>query len=64
MTAWIITAFFVGALFGGVAMSCLAAGGRAEKAENIKTVDNRFSTKNKGEKPLEEDADARHHVGQ
>ena len=33
MTIWIIAAFFVGALFGGIAMSCLAAGGRAEKAE-------------------------------
>ena len=33
MTVWIIIAFFVGALFGGVAMSCLAAGGRAGKAE-------------------------------
>ena len=33
MTIWIIVAFFVGALFGGVVMSCLAAGGRAGKAE-------------------------------
>lgn len=49
MTIWIIVAFFVGALFGGVAMSCLAAGGRADNIENVKTVDNRFSAKNKGE---------------
>lgn len=33
MTVWIIAAFFVGALFGGIAMSCLAAGGKADKAE-------------------------------
>ena len=33
MTVWIIIAFFVGALFGGVAMSCLAAGGKAEKGK-------------------------------
>lgn len=33
MTIWIIIAFFVGALFGGVVMSCLAASGRAGKAE-------------------------------
>lgn len=33
MTVWIIAAFFVGALFGGVVMSCLAAGGKADKAE-------------------------------
>ena len=33
MTVWIIIAFFVGALFGGVVMSCLAAGGKADKAE-------------------------------
>ena len=33
MIVWIIVAFFVGALFGGVVMSCLAASGRAEKSE-------------------------------
>lgn len=33
MTVWIIVAFFVGALFGGVVMSCLAASGKADKAE-------------------------------
>ena len=33
MTVWIIAAFFVGALFGGVVMSCLAASGKADKAE-------------------------------
>lgn len=33
MTIWIIVAFFVGTLFVGVMMSCLAAGGRAGKAE-------------------------------
>lgn len=49
MTVWIIVAFFVGALFGGIAMSCLAAGGRTDNIENDKTVDNRFSAKNKGE---------------
>lgn len=51
MTVWIIVAFFVGTLFGGVAMSCLAAGGREEKGKGRfpETVDNRFSAKNKGE---------------
>ena len=33
MTVWIIIAFFVGALFGGVVMSCLAASGKADKSE-------------------------------
>jgi|GEM_PF-2608354 len=33
MTVWIIASFFVGALFGGIMMSCLAASGRADKAE-------------------------------
>ena len=37
MTIGIIIAFFVGALFGGVAMSCLAAGGRAEKGKGQQT---------------------------
>lgn len=52
MTVWIIVAFFVGALFGGVVMSCLAASGRAEKGKGrfSETVDNRFSAKNKGGK--------------
>lgn len=49
MTIWIIAAFFVGALFGGIVMSCLAASGRTDNIENVKTVDNRFSSKNKGE---------------
>ena len=49
MTIWIIAAFFVGALFGGVMMSCLAAGGRTDNIDNVKTVDNRFSVKNKEE---------------
>ena len=51
MTIWIIVAFFVGALFGGVVMSCLVAGGRAEEGKGrfSETVDNRFSAKNKGE---------------
>lgn len=33
MISWIIAAFFVGALFGRIVMSCLAASGKADKAE-------------------------------